>query len=64
MPKLPSNDPSTLRSAKAVALLMDVSLRTVRRLIADGALKIVRIRSLVRITDETLRAYLKTGARL
>jgi excisionase family DNA binding protein len=40
-----------------VALMLDVGVRTVQRMIASGELKTIRIASrTVRVTDESLRA--------
>lgn len=50
-------------SAHEVAVLLRVSLRTVRRLIAAGSLPILRIGHSVRISAEALDAFLSDQAR-
>jgi excisionase family DNA binding protein len=45
-------------SIKAVAEALDVSPRTVRRWIANGDLIVTRVRGVVRIADNDLRAFL------
>ena len=52
-----------LMPASEVAELLQVSLRTVRRLIADGTLPVARIGRSVRISTETLDALLSDHAR-
>ena len=46
-----------------VAEELDVSVSTVRRLIADGKLVSIRIGSTVRVTEASLDALLRGGAR-
>jgi excisionase family DNA binding protein len=45
-------------SIKAVAEALDVSPRTVRRWISNGDLIVTRVRGVVRIADNDLRAFL------
>ena len=45
-------------TAHEVAALLQVSLRTVRRLIADGTLPVVRIGRSVRISSEAFEGLL------
>lgn len=45
-----------------VALTLRLSVRTVRRLIADGTIPVVRIGRLVRITRRGLEALINGGA--
>ena len=52
-----------LMTASEVAELLQVSLRTVRRLIADGTLPVARVGRSVRISTETLNAFLSDQAR-
>ena len=52
-----------LMTASEVAELLQVSLRTVRRLIADGTLPVARVGRSVRISTETLDALLSDHAR-
>lgn len=52
-----------LMTAAEVAALLQVSLRTVRRLIADGTLPSVRIGRAVRVPQEALDAFLSGQAR-
>jgi len=47
-----------LLSVSAVAELLGVSTKTVRRLIGRGELKVHRIGGSVRVSEEDLRAYL------
>ena len=53
---------SPLLTAAEVAALLQVSLRTVRRLIADGSLPVVRIGRSVRVSGEALNAFLSDQA--
>jgi|LNFM01.1.fsa_nt_gb excisionase family DNA binding protein len=50
--------PTPLLSVQGVAEFLDVSTKTVRRLIANGVLKAHRIGGSLRISEEDLRAYL------
>jgi excisionase family DNA binding protein len=50
--------PGQLLTAKQVARDLNVSLRTVRRLIAQQKLPVVRIGKAVRITPEALAAFI------
>ena len=59
------NPPRTLRrsllTAAEVAEMLSVSLRSVRRLIKDGKLPIVRVGRAVRIRPEALEALIEGG---
>lgn len=55
--------PMPLLSAKEVAQRLNLSLRTVRRLIASGALATIRIGSSVRISEADLQAFVAASAR-
>ena len=46
-----------------VASHLSVSIRTVRRLIADGSVQIIRVGSAVRVSPEALSAYVTGAAR-
>jgi excisionase family DNA binding protein len=50
--------PPRLLTAKEVALELNVSLRTVRRLITEQKIAVVRIGRVVRITPEALVALI------
>jgi len=55
----PPRRPATmLRTIPETAEILNVSARTVRRLIADGELPAHRIRGLVRISDADIAAFL------
>lgn len=55
----PAALPAQLLTAAEAAAILRVSLRTVRRLIADGTLPIVRVGHLVRIRPEALAAMIE-----
>lgn len=50
--------PTSLLTAAQVAGALNVSLRTVRRLTGSGSLPVVRIGRAVRVTRETLAAWM------
>ena len=49
----PAVPPTRLLTVAEAAKILNVSLRTVRRLISDGRLAVVRIGRLVRVRPET-----------
>lgn len=51
-----------LLTVKEVAEALQVSARTIRRLIAAGGLSVVRIGSAVRVSEVALAAYLTAAA--
>lgn len=53
-PKHPLCLPAQLLTAKQVAQILNVSLRTVRRRIADGTLPVIHIGGAVRVSPKTL----------
>jgi excisionase family DNA binding protein len=59
---MPNQLSKTLLSPRDVADQLQVSLRTVRRLIKSGKIKILRIRGSIRITPAALDAYLTEAA--
>jgi excisionase family DNA binding protein len=58
-PKLPRISRAPLLTAAQVAEILNVNLRSVRRLIKAGKLPIVRIGRAVRIRPETLAALIE-----
>ena len=50
-------------SVEKVAEILDVSVRTVRRLISDGELEAIKVRKSVRISDDHLDNYVNKGNR-
>ena len=62
----PSPHPTSanpLLTASEVAVILHVSLRTVRRLIASNELEVVRIGRSVRVQASVLQAFIAKGAR-
>jgi excisionase family DNA binding protein len=59
--QVPAQEPLALSLANA-ARALEVSERTVQRLVADGELDTVRIGRLVRVTADSLRQYLRRQA--
>jgi excisionase family DNA binding protein len=57
-PKEPRHSPAPLLTPLEVAAILNVSLRSVRRLIADGRLPVKRVGRLVRIRPEALVAII------
>jgi excisionase family DNA binding protein len=57
----PQRDHGQLFDVPAVARRLDISQKTVRRLIARGALRAHRIGRLLRISDEELRRFLESN---
>lgn len=57
-PRATPRQQASLRSVNDVAATLDVCPRTVRRLIARGALAVRRIGHSVRVSEDDLRAYL------
>jgi excisionase family DNA binding protein len=55
----PVKKPEPLRTAKEAAEILNVSEKTVRRLIANGALPTVKIGALVRITPADLEDLIR-----
>jgi excisionase family DNA binding protein len=60
-PRTRSVRPPPLLTAADVAALLQVSVRTVRRLIAAGFLDVIQIGRSVRIAPEALKAMLAAG---
>jgi excisionase family DNA binding protein len=58
-PAHPSALPERLLTARQVAQILNVSLRTVRRRIADGTLPVVHIGGAVRISPEAIATMIK-----
>jgi excisionase family DNA binding protein len=56
--KTEQSGPAPLLTAEQVAGALNVSLRTVRRLTGSGSLPVVRIGRSVRVTRETLAAWM------
>ncbi len=54
---------TALLTASEVAVILHVSLRMVRRLIASNELKAVRIGRSVRVQESVLEAFIAQGAR-
>ena len=54
-------DSGLLVSKSKAAALLDVSVRTVERLVASGELIRVRVRGCIRITLDSIREYLGRG---
>lgn len=52
---------SRLLTVRDVAERLQVSTRTVNRLLTDGTIKVTRIGRSVRITEEALHAFLTEG---
>ena len=50
-------------SVEKVAEILDVSVRTVRRLISDGELEAIKVRKSVRVSDEKLDSYVNKDNR-
>ena len=50
-------------SVEKVATILDVSVRTVRRLISDGELEAIKVRKSVRVSDEHLDSYVNKDNR-
>ena len=50
-------------SVEKVAEILDVSVRTVRRLISDGDLEAIKVRKSVRVSDEHLDIYVNKNNR-
>jgi excisionase family DNA binding protein len=46
-------------NVERVAEILDVSIRTVRRLISDGVLKAIKVRKSIRISDDSLNTYIR-----
>jgi excisionase family DNA binding protein len=57
----PSSPPAPLLTAAEVAERLNISVRSVRRLIKDGRLPIVRIGGSVRIRPEALATLINEG---
>jgi excisionase family DNA binding protein len=57
-PKLPRTSRRSLLTADEVAEILNVSTRSVRRLIKDGKLPIVRVGRAVRIRPEALETLI------
>jgi excisionase family DNA binding protein len=57
-PKLPRRSRRSLLTAAEVAEILNVSTRSVRRLIKDGKLPIVRVGRAVRILPEALETLI------
>lgn len=59
-----SNHPQNHRllTARDVADKLQISIRTVRRLIASGKIDVMRVGPLIRISPEALEAYLSEAA--
>ncbi len=57
----PFRSPAPLLTAAEVAKILNVSLRTVRRLTQQGKLPIIRIGHVVRIHPEALAALIAGG---
>ena len=55
-------DISRLLTVAEVAHILQVSFRTVRRLIASGALKVIRVGRAIRISPEALHDYVTAAA--
>jgi excisionase family DNA binding protein len=53
---------SKLRTIEETAEILNVSPRTVRRLIDSGALSVHRFRRLVRVSDEAIRELLSANS--
>jgi excisionase family DNA binding protein len=53
-PKSPHPSPARLHTAAEVATRLNLSVRTIRRMIADGRLPVLRIGRAVRIRPDTL----------
>lgn len=62
-PSVPPISANPLLTASEVAVILHVSLRTVRRLIASNELEAVRIGSSVRVQDSVLQAFIAKGTR-
>lgn len=58
-PKLPGTPPAALLTAAEVAEILNISLRSVRRLIADGRLSVVHLGRAVRIRPEALQTLIE-----
>ena len=58
-PKLPRTLPAALLTAAEVAEILNISLRSVRRLIADERLSVVRLGRAVRIRPKTLQSLIE-----
>jgi len=58
-PKIPHTFPAPLLTAAEIAERLNISLRSVRRMLADGSLPFVRIGHLVRVRPEALEALIE-----
>jgi len=50
-------------SVEKVAAILDVSVRTVRRLISDGELEAIKVRKSIRVSDKHLDIYINKNNR-
>jgi excisionase family DNA binding protein len=62
-PSPPPTLANPLLTASEVAVILHVSLRTVRRLITSNELEAVRIGRSVRVQDSVLQAFIERSAR-
>ncbi len=56
-------DLTPLLTVAEVASYLQVSIRTVRRLIVSGELKVIRIGRAIRVQKTALRAFIASGTR-